>query len=76
MEQRDLDLIAKHSGNDQHLRLLWEDHVMFEKMLERLESKPFRTPGEDLEVKELKKKKLAGKTKLENILEKYRKSEA
>jgi len=76
MEQHELDLIEKHQVADAELKALWEDHLRFEKMLERLETKPFRTPSEDLEVKEIKKKKLAGKTKLDAILKKYRKTEA
>jgi hypothetical protein len=76
MEQHELDLIEKHQADDAELKALWEDHVRYEKILERLETKPYRTPSEDLEVKDVKKKKLAGKTKLDSILQKYRKAEA
>jgi len=76
MEQSELELIEKHLAADAELKVLWEDHLKYEKILDRLETKPFRTPSEDLEVKDIKKKKLAGKTKLDTILQKYRKAEA
>ncbi|WP_027184907.1 DUF465 domain-containing protein [Desulfovibrio inopinatus] len=76
MEQRDLDLIAKIVDENAELKGLYEEHIQFEKILEKYESKPFLTPEEDLEVKELKKKKLAGKTEMMSLLEQYRKAEA
>ncbi|MFZ5810484.1 MAG: DUF465 domain-containing protein [Thermodesulfobacteriota bacterium] len=75
MEARDLELISTYGEKDAELKALYEEHVSYEKILEKMESKPFLTPAEELEIKEIKKKKLAGKTKLETILMKYRKSE-
>ncbi len=75
MDQRDLDLIAKYGEADPELKSLYEEHVAFEKILEKMESKPFRTPSEETELKEIKKKKLAGKTRIETLLVKYRKAE-
>ncbi|SDN32933.1 hypothetical protein SAMN04488516_101416 [Desulfonauticus submarinus] len=72
MEQYELELIAKYSDKDPELKSLWEDHLEYEKKLEKFESKPFLTPEEELEVKELKKMKLAGKTKLLALLNKYK----
>jgi uncharacterized protein YdcH (DUF465 family) len=72
MDKRDIDLIEQHIGDDGELKVLWDEHLEFERQLEKLESKSFRTPAEDTEMKELKKKKLAGKTKLETVLRKYR----
>lgn len=76
MDQRDLEIIAKYSDQDAELRSLYEEHVSYDKLIEKLESKPYLNPTEHLEVKELKKKKLAGKTRLETLLGKYRKTEA
>lgn len=73
MEQSDLDLIIAHSDEDAELRGLYEEHIAFEKLLEKLEGKPYLSPVETREIKEIKKKKLAGKTKMESILMKYRK---
>ncbi len=75
MEARDLELISTYGEKDAELKALYEEHVSYEKILEKMEGKPFLTPAEELEIKEIKKKKLAGKTKLEAILMKYRKSE-
>jgi uncharacterized protein YdcH (DUF465 family) len=45
-------------------------------MIVKLEGKPFLSPVVEQEIKELKKKKLAGKTKLQALLDKYRQQEA
>ena len=75
MEQRDLDLIEKYSGQDAELKVLWEEHTLYEKQLGKLEKKSFLKPDEERVVRELKKKKLSGKTKLQNILDRYRTTE-
>ena len=76
MEQRDLELIARHSEQDAEVRALWEEHILYEKQLEKLKKKSYLTPSEDKTVKDIKKKKLAGKTKLMGVLEKYKSMEA
>ena len=76
MNQHDLELIAKHKAADAELEGLYEDHVAFGKLIEKLESKPYLSPAEQTEIKELKKKKLAGKTRLLALLDNYRKAEA
>jgi len=76
MESQDLELIKMHEGEDAELKALWEQHVVYEKMLEKLESKSYHSPTEIQEMKELKKKKLAGKTQLQGLLDKYRTTEA
>lgn len=75
MEQHDLELVATHMEHDEELKALWEEHVGFEKILERYSGKAALTPAEELEVKEYKKKKLAGKTKIQALLEKYKRQE-
>lgn len=75
MDQRDLDLIAKYGEADPELKSLFEEHIAFEKILEKMESKPYLTPSEETELKEIKKKKLSGKTRIETLLVKYRKAE-
>ena len=76
MEANDLELIEKYGANDPQIKALWEQHVTYEKMLDKLESKSYLSPTETQEVKELKKKKLAGKTTLSGLLDKYRQLEA
>jgi len=76
MEAKELELIQMHETEDPELKALWEQHVVYGKMLEKLESKSYVSPTETQEIKELKKKKLAGKTKLQGLLDKYRTTEA
>lgn len=75
MEQHDLELIAANLGRDEELKSLWEQHVGFEKILEQYSGKAVLSPTEELEVREYKKKKLAGKTRLHALLEKYKQQE-
>lgn len=76
MEARELELIEKYGAEDVQLKSLYEQHVTYEKMLDKLESKSYLSPTETQEMKELKKKKLAGKTQLQGLLDKYRNLEA
>lgn len=75
MEQREIELLEKYAPENPELKELWEDHILYEKQVEKLESKGFRTPTEDQTLKQLKKQKLEGKTKLHDILDKYSKQE-
>lgn len=72
MEAQDLELIEKYEAEDPQLKALWDQHTAYEKMLDKLESKSYLSPTETQEIKELKKKKLAGKTQLQSMLDKYR----
>ena len=75
MDQRERDLLDKYAPQDEELRQLQGEHALYEKQLEKLEAKPYRTPAEDLQIKQLKKQKLEGKTKMVAILEKYARGE-
>lgn len=75
MEARDMELLEKHLEKDPELKALWEEHLLYEKQLEKLDSKSFLTPGEEKTVREIKKKKLSGKTKMQSILDRYREGE-
>ncbi|WP_207262228.1 DUF465 domain-containing protein [Desulfovibrio sp. Huiquan2017] len=76
MEAKDLELIEKYGAEDTELKALWDQHTNYEKMLDKLEGKSYLSPTEMQEMKELKKKKLAGKTTLSTLLDKYRQLEA
>ncbi len=76
MEAKERALIEKLAPQDNELSALWSQHIGYEKMIEKLEGKPFLSPVVEQEIKELKKKKLAGKTKLQALLDKYRQQEA
>lgn len=75
MEKTDLELIAELSDRNSEVKILWEEHLLYEKQLDKLEKKSFRSPEEERVVKEIKKKKLLGKTKLLKILDRYRTEE-
>ena len=68
MEAQELELLEKYASTDPELKSLWEEHMLYEKQLEKL----FKTPAEEQEAKALKKQKLDGKTRLHVMLDKYR----
>lgn len=72
MEQRDIEIIEAHLGEDKALTGLYQEHVSYEKRLAKLDNKLFLTPEEERERKELQKKKLKGKDQIEALLKKYR----
>ena len=72
MEPHEIELLEKYAENDPELKALWDDHLLYEKQIEKLESKPYRTPTEAQSLKQLKKQKLDGKTRFMDILDKYR----
>ena len=72
MEAHEVELLEKYAQNDPELKALWDDHLLYEKQIEKLESKPYRTPAETQTLKHLKKQKLDGKTRFMDILDKYR----
>jgi hypothetical protein len=72
MEPKDNALIEKYAATDPELKALWDEHILFEKQLEKIEAKSFLTPAEEKQAKELKKQKLDGKTRLHAILDRYR----
>jgi uncharacterized protein YdcH (DUF465 family) len=47
-------------------------HTQLARQLDELEKKPFLTPQDEMEIKILKKKKLAWKDQMEKILMQYR----
>ncbi len=72
MEQRDLELIQQHMGDNDALKHLYEEHLDFERKLERYNNKPALTPAEEIERKNIQKMKLLGRDKIEMILNAYR----
>lgn len=71
MEKRELELLEKLAGSHPDIRTLWDEHVLYEKQLEKLENKSFLTPAEEQQVRQLKKQKLDGKTKLVALINEY-----
>lgn len=75
MDQHELDLLEKYAAKDPELKSLWDDHVLYEKQVEKLESKSYRTPTEDQTLKQLKKQKLENKTQLMDMLDRLKKED-
>ena len=71
METQDIDLIQTASRKDKLLATLYKEHLDYERRLAKLDNKLFLTPEEEVVRKELQKKKLVGKDKIEDILRKY-----
>ncbi len=76
MPEKNIELqVEQYSSQDPELKVLWDEHVLFKKQINKLESKPYRTPGEEQELRVLKKQKLEGKTRLYDKLDRLVKSE-
>ncbi len=73
MEQRDIELINNHMESDNALKMLYDEHIDFERQLEKYNNKPYLTPMEEVERKRIQKKKLRGRDMIEDILRNYRK---
>lgn len=72
MEKRDLEIIERHMGDDKVLAGLYDEHLEFERRLEKYNQKPYLTPSEEMDRKKLQKMKLLGRDRIESILQKYR----
>jgi hypothetical protein len=72
VEKRDLELIEKYIDKDIELKRYVEEHGELEKKLEDLNGKSYLTADQEIELKRLKKMKLAGRDKIEEILKRYR----
>ena len=75
MDQHEIDLLEKYAAKDPELKSLWDDHVLYEKQVEKLEGKGFRTPTEEQTLKQLKKQKLENKTQLMDMLDRLKKED-
>jgi uncharacterized protein YdcH (DUF465 family) len=72
MAEKDMDLIQRLSEENPRFRKLHEEHMLFEKQLQKLDERNYLSPEEDLERKKIRKLKLAGKDEMESILREHR----
>ena len=72
MEQKDQALIQQLCEENPRVRLLYEEHVIFEKQLREFDGRVYLSPEEELDRHRVQKLKLAGKDEMETILRKYR----
>lgn len=68
MERRERESIQKIVELNNELKRLYEQHQRYEERLARYESRGFLTPGEEIFVRTLKKKKLSGVDRMMAIL--------
>lgn len=68
MERNDRELIERMMANDMRLKRLYEQHSKLEKKLERFQGRVFLTSLEQLEERDLKKKKLSGVDEMMRLL--------
>lgn len=72
MEKRDLEMIESLMKTNVELKALYDQHIEFEKELEKLNNKSYLTPIEDIERRTIQKKKLLGRDRIEIILRQHR----
>ncbi len=69
---REEELIAKLMKEDDEFIKIKKIHMELASQLDELEKRPFLTPQDEMEIKIIKKKKLAYKDEMEKILRKHR----
>jgi uncharacterized protein YdcH (DUF465 family) len=72
MDQNDQSLIQKLCEENPRFRLLYEEHVIFEKQLRELDSRVYLSPEDEMDRHRVQKLKLAGKDEMQAILRKVR----
>lgn len=72
MATREEELIERLMKEDEEFSRIKKAHSELAAQLDELEKKPFLTPQDEMEIKIIKKKKLAYKDEMEKILRKYR----
>ena len=64
----DQEVIGELFAGDPRFRKLYEEHQLFEKQLQQLDSVSFLSDEQEMERKKIQKMKLAGKDEMEQII--------
>jgi uncharacterized protein YdcH (DUF465 family) len=72
MATKEEELIERLMRENEEFQKAKQAHGQLANQLEELEKKPFLTPQDEMEIKIIKKKKLALKDQMERILIQYR----
>jgi uncharacterized protein YdcH (DUF465 family) len=72
MTTKEEELIERLMRENEDFLKAKQAHTQLAKQLDELEKKPFLTPQDEMEIKILKKKKLAWKDQMEKILMQFR----
>lgn len=67
-EQANHQLVQQLFDENPRFRLLYEEHRLLEKELQKLDQKPYLTPDEEIERKKVQKLKLAGKDEMTRMM--------
>ncbi len=66
-------IIEELLETNEEFKKLWEEHEELDRIVDEMSGKVYLTPEEEVKLKELKLKKLKGKEKLVEMIEKYKK---
>jgi len=72
MTIKEAELIERLMQENEQFKKAKQGHTELSKQLDELEKRPFLTPQDELNIKIIKKKKLAYKDQMERILVQYR----
>lgn len=72
MDDVDQTLVQQMFDSNPRFRLLYEEHLLLEKELQNLDSRPFLTSEEEVERRKVQKLKLAGKDEMVRMLRFHR----
>ncbi len=72
MRTKEEALIERLMKENEEFSKVKQAHTQLARQLEELEKKPFLTPQDEVEIKIIKKRKLALKDQMEKILMQYR----
>lgn len=75
MEEKELQLLEELAPELPELQELWENHLLYEKQLAKYERKSYLTNDEEIVVRQLKKEKLDGKTKMVQLINEHAKKD-
>lgn len=75
MAEKEEVLVKRLLQENEAFRTMKERHAALEDQLQRLETKPYLTPQEELEIKKIKKRKLMFKDEMQIILASHRADE-
>jgi uncharacterized protein len=72
MEKKDEELIQSLLSRDAELKRYYEEHLALERQLAEFNRKLYLTPEQEFEKKAIQKRKLIGKDRIMEILDKHR----
>lgn len=72
MAEKGKNLMKRLLEEDETFRTMKEKHAALEDQLQRIETKPYITPQDELEIKKIKKMKLMFKDEMQRILASHR----